>query len=595
MKGNAENELKREKEVADLVSRSAGGARVNNIDLTRLVSTPEVLTRHLQNFSVLRNPDDIVQVLSDMLAVQRERKLSQSQDVRLAQSLFDALFNQPRFVSRYTPENPLKIAMFRGGRGASALTSLLADLPNVALQIVIGATDDGRSWYHAAANFNATGVPDAGKSLLDLARDEGVRNFLSARLVEDERSDLHADFADFISILEGETNPSPAPQIRSLLEMIKPIAAEKRNALLRFLDRFQRTYGSFPGKAGPAESTGFSFHNIPLRSIVLVGAAWQFDGDWQKAADEVGALLDTGPHRVLFPTAERQHLMAMTADGVIYFAETGINEHPKNANFLGLWLMRGIPDIREFSKELSKYDIQLKSLEVADSEIRNTTRKIARPDESKLQLTADLIAKRSTSAHAPEVPALDETEGALRAADIIVYAPTTLESNIGSALIVPGLRRAIRANTHAAKIHFVNPTLENDKSGTSALDMVTRLARYASGQQAYLNPKMDWEDVNAYVEYVVGIGEQFPRRDENKHYIPFDEETIRRDTGDYLIPIPLNLELPTPVRKQRLDYKGYDEEYGFYDPILMKETLIALLGIKMSGANKMLKADDEQP
>ena len=113
--------------------------------------------------------------------------------------------------------------------------------------------------------------------------------------------------------------------------------------------------------------------------------------------------------------------------------------------------------------------------------------------------------------------------------------------------------------------------------------MMTRLARYVTGRQAYLNPDIDWKEVAACVEYVVGIGERFPRRDREKRYILFDEESIRRDTGGHIIPIPLDLELATQTNQQ-LNYntcKG--EAYGFYDPVVMKEALIALLGIKNTG------------
>ena len=590
-----------QKEIADLVIRLAEETiecRVNNLDLATLASRPEALIEHLQNYSVLKDLGDIEQILSGMLTANSGRKSPHRPVDEKAQSLYDALFNQTGFLARYTPEHPLKIAMFRGGRGAAALTSLLADLTNVSLQIVLGATDDGRSWYIAAADFNATGVPDAGKSLLDLARDENVKKFLEARLNEEPGSDLHAEFADFIRLLEGEADVPLNPQIQSFYDLWMPISAKKRKTLLRFLSTFQRRYSRFPRKTDPAKTTDFSFHNIPLRSIVLVGAAWHFNGDWQLAADEVSKLLDIGKHRVLFPTAKRQHLMAMTADGIIYFAETGINEHPKLADFFGLWLMNEKLDINEITTELQGWGIVLEDLTEEEpsgmseedrdlqSEIRETTRKIVDSTPQKLQRIAALLAERSRSAHTSRqgsVPALQQAGAALGAADVIVYSPTTLESNIGSALIVPGLQRAIRANRCAAKIHLVNPTIENDRPDTTSLDMVTRLARYASGQQAYLISEIDWKEVAFYVEYVVGIGEQFPRRDEEKVYIPFDDEAIHRDTGGYLIPIPLNLESATPTRKQRKDYTGYDEEYGFYDSAVMKETLIALLGIKIQG------------
>jgi hypothetical protein len=596
------NQLKNAAEIADLIVRLSSEdihSRINDLDLVTLAYTPEALFEHLQNYCVLKDPVDIKQVLSGMLAVNKGGKPSQQIDRTKAHPLYDALFNQSGFLARYTPEHPLIIVMFRGGRGAAALTTLLAGLPNVSLQIVLGATDDGRSWYIAAADFDATGVPDAGKSLLDLAQDIAVKKLLGVRLNEEKGVNLPAEFANIIRLLEGDSKIPVSPKTESFQDLLMPIATEKRQMLHQFLNSFQSRYSTIPSKAAPTRTTEFSFHNIPLRSIALVGAAWHYDGDWQMAADEVGKLLDIGPHRVLFPTLERLHLMAMTDDGIINFAESSINEHPKLADFFGLWLMNEKLDINEFTAALLSQGIALEELAGEDPagmskndrdlqvEIRETTRKIVDSTPQKLQQTAALIAERSCSGHNSQVDSVPaaqpEADLALRKADLIVYAPTSLESNIGSAMIVPELQRAIHANTDAAKIHFVNPTIENDKADTTALDMVTRLARYVSGQQANLVPEVDWKGVAAYMEYVVGIGEQFPGKDKQKSYIPFNNEAIRRDTLGHLTPVPLNLELASPTHKQRKDHTDYDEEYGFYDSAVMKEAIIALLGIKMSG------------
>ena len=79
--------------------------------------------------------------------------------------------------------------IFRRGRGASQYTEALKNLPNVRIQVLLGAVDDGRSWYVAARDFQATGIPDVGKSLLDLSGDKDVKDLLSVRLLGD-KSDL---------------------------------------------------------------------------------------------------------------------------------------------------------------------------------------------------------------------------------------------------------------------------------------------------------------------------------------------------------------------------------------------------------------------
>ncbi|PIQ88029.1 MAG: hypothetical protein COV73_01005, partial [Candidatus Omnitrophica bacterium CG11_big_fil_rev_8_21_14_0_20_43_6] len=384
----------------------------------------------------------------------------------------------------------INIVIFRGGRGAGPYVGLLKKLPFVNVNIVLGATDDGRSWFFASQDFDATGIPDCGKSLLDLASDKQVEKFLSLRMKREtadeaaeqkERDDLRVQFYLLLSKLNGHPEVILDSDVERLYKKFIAIQDEgKKEELLLYINKFYNIFSKYHPKSK------FTFNDIPMRSLVLLGAAWQIgtrqSPAWQGAADAVGRLLDLREgDRVIFATEERQHLIAMLEDGTIYFAETGINEHPKTSDFIGLWLVDR-EDIWNIQQSFRGAGIELMDVDSDDREVKYTTRKVR--DVERVLDAAGIIAQHSRSANVSikgKVPANPLAKEAIKNADVIVYSVTSLESNMGSALIVDGIGEVVAENSAAAKIYLVNPTVENDpvinEKNPTALDMLNRLFR----------------------------------------------------------------------------------------------------------------------
>ena len=578
--------------------------RMHGQALDELVGDPQKLEDHFRQFSVIKDPQVIRMILQGKLKLISGKNLSEGMDLQSINGLFNALFDQERFLAQYSAQHPLNVVILRGGRGASQYTEALKNLPNVRVQVLLGAVDDGRSWYVAARDFKATGIPDAGKSLLDLAEDRDVKDFLSLRLMGEKSGLLKEDMETLVRGLEsGEPQKFYYSQIALANQQALKVPLEKRHEISRFLKKFLETL------KGRYSQSIFSLNQTPIRSLVLLGAAWDLQdrGDldyWQNAIDEVGALLDLkAGSRVILPTQERQYLVAMTGDGTIYGAETGINEFlEKPAPFIGLWLMDHPFDINSFKNELKKSGINAKLLSIHDpkgkydsnlkQEIESTTLRVSEMDAYK---TASLLAKLTTSGDRlrakPSIKLNPAAQDILAKADAIVFGNTTFESNIGSSLVIPGMGEAIEANANAVKIHIVNPTSEAEPYGTTALSLLERLYRYATRQFLYTHPASHWQGVDKIVNYMIGVPTEIPGLDPLKTYLPFGQSEIIRATRARVTPIPLDLEIKKPTAKKTKSYMDVNAEWGFYDPQLLREATIALTGIRVAGYK--IKANGE--
>jgi hypothetical protein len=129
----------------------------------------------------------------------------------------------------------------------------------------------------------------------------------------------------------------------------------------------------------------------------------------------------------------------------------------------------------------------------------------------------------------------------------------------------------------------VNPTVETDAPGTTGLDVLERLYRYITGQLMCVSPEHAWDGVERYVDYAVGIGEKYLCLDGKKTYIPFSESEIEAKTEGKVSGVGVDLEEKKATRKQKKDYSGYDESFGFYSAEMLKYLVIMLIGLKQAG------------
>jgi hypothetical protein len=585
---------------------------VNERPLNNLVDQPQDLLDHIHRYCVVRSPSSVLGILSDRLSLKTHPPKNQDRKNEIL-DLYDGLFNQDAYLSRH----PLNVVLFRGGRAASSLTKLLGKMKNIYVTAVVAGSDSGRSHHVAATYFGTPGVPDMGKALLDLAQSEPMKEFLESRFQiengevnEETEINYMRDFEGLTEYLvNGKTNRS-SENLDPWLRKVDGLLDEDRRTMGIYFSSFLRIMKTIHSNQVIGDPTRdralppFRFNNYPLRSIALQGAVWFHLGEgcpdpWQRSITAMAQLLKLREgDSVRIATSNPQQLVALTADGTIFFGETGLNEFPRTADIIPLWMVEKIPPLEELSREFSdatgltleaptKQELLEQGIDPSvHEELMETVRRLPadKRTSENVKKMADFFRFLSRSARDAQNPVVvhHQTAETIRRADIILYGPGTQESNIISSMLPRGIREALLEARGAVKVYFINPTKENKRMFSNASTLLRSFYRHLSGQGEKLSD-INWRRVGAFVDYAVGRSGEFPGLDQSKEYNRLTPNIIDEETNGRVVAVPLDLESPVPRLRQSVDYKKNIEEYGFFHDPLTKESIIALRALKAAG------------
>ncbi|MBD3379774.1 MAG: hypothetical protein GF408_04860, partial [Candidatus Omnitrophica bacterium] len=554
-------------------------------DLSSLSSDEEVLDR-IERYAVIPVYD----------AVELLRRRARGEELELFDSVFDPLKALEKKVS--LQGKPLNIVHVRGGRGASGITQDLARLARkglIELKIIPGAVDDGRSWADMALYFNATGVPDMGKSYADMGRDAAAVEFAGERLVDktgeyskDEALDLLKEFVKAVAGLPHRPDANIDRLMRRFREL-EPFKQNEAAACARAFEKMVR-------EKRDREGHDIDIRSIPMRSVFIVGAK-EAASSWQGAVDSFGKFVDASG-QVILPTEKRLHAMAFLEDGTFLPAENALNELEKNSEYLALIIGAHsfVSDLAikviflvvkgRFPREEEKDLIEkLRKQQWKDLHESGATLKIlsGKSREEIAELIKILERELSWEHHEPAITVQKDAVEAFAEADIIMYGPTDIESNIASAVMYGEISEAVRGNKEAMKLMIANADDNKniEPAGTSASSMLERLYRYLSGQQRFRVREPDFRNrpVRDYIQYKIGRARGYGRIDDGSH-IDFDEENIRK-MG--VIPVGMDLEMSSLGDTVTVDGNGFrfrKMEPGKYNPSLTVTTALSLFGVR---------------
>ncbi|MBK8575786.1 MAG: hypothetical protein IPN90_08945 [Elusimicrobia bacterium] len=349
----------------------------------------------------------------------------------------------------------------------------------------------------------------------------------------------------------------------------------------------------------------FRFNNYPLRSIALQGATWAHLGEgwpdpWQRSITELAKLLKLRPgDAVRIATSNPQHLMALTADGTMFFGETGLNEYPRTAEIIPLSMVERFPPLDELMEEFTettgltlepptKEELETQGVDPSvHEELLATVRRLpsSQATPANIQKMEDFFRHLSRSARDAHNPVVvhHRTAEVIRRAHIILYGPGTQESNIISSTLPLGINAAIASNPESVKIYWVNPTKENKKLASNGATLLGTFYRHLS-RPGEMPLKVNWSRAPNYVDYAVGHDPvRYPGLDPDKEYNRHSPEMIKARTRDHVVGVAIDLESKIPRDRPGVDYKPRPPEYGFFHDPLTKETVIALYAIKAAG------------
>lgn len=551
----------------------------------------ETLIKHIQQYTVLKGSEDIRRILewklnitaSKQFGAEVEPPLGLSKEtvddpIEAANTLYDAIFDQDKFLAN-SAKNPLNIVLFRRERGGQQLTNLLKTLENVSVKVIVSGIDDGEGWRDASRVFNATGIPTAGKTLLDLAQDDSVRGFLNSRI--DDEKELSA-------LIMGLKHPGPVVNLRSDnmngiyqkgQSIVDPVdwRDKEKTRLRKLAEYLEEFHNMWKRKGNP-----FSLENMPLRSMILVGAAYlnAVDGrpQWQSAINEIGTLLNLKDgDQVILPTEERQHLIALRENGTVHFSEESLTHYKSKSAIVGMWLVKSNDqgfNIDNFIKDLKrKYSAVYRSLSdddisvlqvigemtISKENIKQSTRKVAKSD---IRGVVRAIGDLSSTQGENLIAITKQTADAIKSADVIVYSNVSLENNLAPVLIVPGIREAIEQATNALKINLGATKRDRSSDDNEVLLKLGYLYKYLKNEHGKLKSTLD-SNVGQYVDYI--LDSYLRNEDEDRVFSDF--EPVKEQTRGKVSTIAVKAQL--------------DETEMFSTEL--REAIIALLGIKRAG------------
>jgi len=349
------------------------------------------------------------------------------------------MHNEPVADSR-PGSGRLSVVLFSGGRGSGALAAQLAANPKIELKIAINGYDDGASTGEVRRFLgDSLGPSDFRKNASRLARllatvPTSLIELLDVRLPDRPAGEPVA--SELIEAVTGSTGGALVfPEVASLASQLPDGA---RAAVAARLQRF----------AAELSRTGrsFQFNDCSLGNLVFAGAFLLSDRRFNAAVDDYCALLGIPIGLIENVTdGSDAYLVALDSAGQLLESEEDIVDAKRKNRIHEIFLLASRPtpsDVAHFAE--------------VD---RETLRQLL-------------------NARAPRLPINRRLADAVRAADLIIYAPGTQHSSLFPSYLTSGLSQVIAANLTAIKLLVTNLQTDAEITGSSAVDIIERAVHY---------------------------------------------------------------------------------------------------------------------
>ncbi len=344
----------------------------------------------------------------------------------------------------------VKVVLFSGGRGSSALAKQLVVQSNVTLSLLINGYDDGMSTGEVRRFLgDSLGPSDFRKNSTRMA---SVLESAPKELVEllDLRLPLEVspDLIDAISAtLSGKACKIRHEFVDQVAMLCKGLDQKSANGLAVRIVAFN----------DEKEQTGkpFNFADCSLGNLIFAGSFLLSGRSFNKAVDDYSVLLGLEPGLVMNITnGENVFLVGLNKSGEFLASEGDIVDDNK----------------RNFIKDFYLIDKPLSETEIVEHQ--------GKKGEKMQQLLQQRQGQISLN---PQAQLL------ISQADIIVYAPGTQHSSLLPSYITPQLGEVIAANSRAAKLFITNIQEDAEIPDSDAVSLIEKAAFYLreKGAQNY--------------------------------------------------------------------------------------------------------------
>lgn len=354
----------------------------------------------------------------------------------------------------------VRIALFAGGRGASTIARSLSDHPQLQLDLILNAYDDGLSTGRLRDFIpGMLGPSDIRKNYSQLIPTQEASGRALKRLLEYRISPGSGAQRAALALLNLFTDwqqpiPSDLMELVPLQGSFEELAVKCAGELRRFSVAFQQYW-----QKEVAAGRHFDFGDCSLGNLLFAGCYLLEKRDFNAAMARFVLLYPLRTRILNVTGGENLILVGLKEDGTLLKNEAEIVSAQNSARLHQIFLLRHYLTAEQCER--------MAGLSLAEK-------------VSQLQVLAVSPAIN---------PAVEEV---LRNADIIVYGPGTQHSSLLPSYLTDGVGWAISTNRKAEKIFIANIREDHEIQGETVNSLVRKLWFYLNrkGQEKYSPPQL---------------------------------------------------------------------------------------------------------
>ncbi len=335
----------------------------------------------------------------------------------------------------------IKISLFCGGRGSASLIREILRIPDVELNLLVNAYDNGMSTGMMRRFIPGyLGPSDFRKNLSYLLELHSPQQYILSRLLDYR---IPTSFDDdvvnsLLSLLRGSPDIGIIP--RELTDLLLSLKGDLKDRLYYYLLTFIEYY--IQNKDKP-----FDFYDCSVGNLLFAGAYIELNYDFEMATQELMNVFQSNVNAKLFNISDgtNMFLVALKEDGEFLDDEAKIVGKQSSSKYAGIYL---IPN------------------EITSKELKNINE-------------MDLLAKKEylRELHC-DVPLSVSVKKAIENSDIILYGPGTQHSSLFPSYMTKGLREVISSSKAKIKAFIININKDNDISAYTAEDLIDAALYY---------------------------------------------------------------------------------------------------------------------
>jgi 2-phospho-L-lactate transferase/gluconeogenesis factor (CofD/UPF0052 family) len=336
----------------------------------------------------------------------------------------------------------IRVSLFCGGRGSAALIRELSRRPDIKLNLLINAYDDGLSTGEIRGFIpGMLGPSDFRKNLSYLLDLHSNEQYALTSLLE-YRFPVPTDAQAIVELSKALKNPTRIggieAKLNQMLQQVDPSTLKRiHEYVLVFMDYCDR------------QPKAFDFSDCSLGNILFAGAYIKAAGNFNQATAELATLFGSKASLINVTGGENRILVALKEDGEILECE---------AKIVGPQSASRITDLFLVDRKLTTHTQLLGEGRWAEKRAFLST------------LEAPVTISEAARA-------------ALEESDIIVFGSGTQHSSLLPSYKTRGVREAIQASQAKLKIFIANIHEDHDTRGLSVTDLVDRALYYLNDPQ----------------------------------------------------------------------------------------------------------------